>query len=64
MLLENKNAAVYGAGGAIGGAAAAAFAREEIPHDPQGIPLLWALMIVGLAGPTAIVRSSAEADAE
>jgi NADP-dependent 3-hydroxy acid dehydrogenase YdfG len=28
MLLENKNAVVYGAGGAIGGAVARAFARE------------------------------------
>ena len=29
MLLENKNAVIYGAGGAIGGAVARAFAREE-----------------------------------
>jgi len=28
MLLENKNAVVYGAGGAVGGALARAFARE------------------------------------
>jgi 3-oxoacyl-[acyl-carrier protein] reductase len=28
MLLEGKNAVVYGGGGAIGGAAARAFARE------------------------------------
>jgi NAD(P)-dependent dehydrogenase (short-subunit alcohol dehydrogenase family) len=28
MLLENKNAIVYGGGGAIGGAVARAFARE------------------------------------
>jgi NADP-dependent 3-hydroxy acid dehydrogenase YdfG len=28
MLLENKNAVIYGAGGAIGGATARAFARE------------------------------------
>jgi uncharacterized protein YbaA (DUF1428 family) len=28
MLLENKNALIYGAGGAIGGAVARAFARE------------------------------------
>ena len=28
MLLENKNAAIYGGGGAIGGAVARAFARE------------------------------------
>jgi 3-oxoacyl-[acyl-carrier protein] reductase len=28
MLLEDKNAVVYGAGGAIGGAVAQAFARE------------------------------------
>ena len=28
MLLKNKNAIVYGAGGAIGGAVARAFARE------------------------------------
>ena len=28
MLLNNKNAVVYGAGGAIGGAVARAFARE------------------------------------
>ena len=28
MLLENKNAVVYGAGGAIGAAVAGAFARE------------------------------------
>src|SRR5688572_33135498 len=28
MLLKNKNAVIYGAGGAIGGAVARAFARE------------------------------------
>ncbi|MGH3147950.1 MAG: SDR family NAD(P)-dependent oxidoreductase, partial [Rubrobacter sp.] len=28
MLLENRNAVIYGAGGAIGGAVARAFARE------------------------------------
>jgi 3-oxoacyl-[acyl-carrier protein] reductase len=28
MLLEDKNAVIYGAGGAIGGALAPAFARE------------------------------------
>jgi NAD(P)-dependent dehydrogenase (short-subunit alcohol dehydrogenase family) len=28
VLLENKNAAIYGAGGAVGGAVARAFARE------------------------------------
>lgn len=28
MLLEDKNAVIYGAGGAIGGAVAPAFARE------------------------------------
>ena len=28
MLLENKNAVIYGGGGSIGGAAARAFARE------------------------------------
>lgn len=28
MLLKNKNAIIYGAGGSIGGAAARAFARE------------------------------------
>ncbi|MEJ7632177.1 MAG: SDR family NAD(P)-dependent oxidoreductase, partial [Rubrobacteraceae bacterium] len=28
MLLDNKNAVIYGAGGAIGGAVARAFARE------------------------------------
>jgi 3-oxoacyl-[acyl-carrier protein] reductase len=28
MLLENKNAVIYGAGGAIGGAVARAFASE------------------------------------
>ncbi len=28
MLLENKNAVIYGAGGAIGGTVARAFARE------------------------------------
>ena len=28
MLLENKNAVIYGGGGAVGGAAARAFARE------------------------------------
>ena len=28
MLLEDKNAIIYGAGGAIGGAVARAFARE------------------------------------
>ena len=29
MLLKDKNAIIYGAGGAIGGAVARAFAREE-----------------------------------
>ena len=28
MLLENKNAVIYGAGGSVGGAVARAFARE------------------------------------
>jgi 3-oxoacyl-[acyl-carrier protein] reductase len=28
MLLENKNAVIYGAGGSIGSAVASAFARE------------------------------------
>ncbi len=28
MLLQNKNAVIYGGGGAIGGAVAGAFARE------------------------------------
>jgi NAD(P)-dependent dehydrogenase (short-subunit alcohol dehydrogenase family) len=28
MLLENKNAIIYGAGGAVGGAIARVFARE------------------------------------
>jgi 3-oxoacyl-[acyl-carrier protein] reductase len=28
MLLENKNAVIYGAGGSIGGAVARVFARE------------------------------------
>ena len=28
MLLKNKNAIIYGAGGSIGGAVARAFARE------------------------------------
>jgi NAD(P)-dependent dehydrogenase (short-subunit alcohol dehydrogenase family) len=28
MLLENKSAIIYGAGGAVGGAVARAFARE------------------------------------
>ena len=28
MLLENKNAVIYGGGGSIGGAVARAFARE------------------------------------
>ena len=28
MMLKNKNAIIYGAGGAIGGAVARAFARE------------------------------------
>ena len=40
MLLENKNAVVYGAGGSIGGVVARAFAREganqsEIVIEPK-----------------------------
>jgi hypothetical protein len=34
MLLENKNAVIYRAGGAIGGAVTRAFAREGIPCLP------------------------------
>jgi NAD(P)-dependent dehydrogenase (short-subunit alcohol dehydrogenase family) len=34
MLLENKNAVIFGAGGAIGGAVARAFARD----GARGLP--------------------------
>ncbi len=30
MLLKNKNAVIYGGGGAIGGAVARTFARDEL----------------------------------
>ena len=39
MLLENKNAIVYGGGGAIGGAVARAFAREGANVFLAGEPL-------------------------
>jgi NAD(P)-dependent dehydrogenase (short-subunit alcohol dehydrogenase family) len=38
MLLEGKNAVIYGAGGSVGGAVAATFAREgapRVPHRPD-----------------------------
>ncbi len=35
MLLENKNAVIYGGGGAIGGAVARAFAREGARGWPR-----------------------------
>ena len=37
MLLERKNAVIYGAGGAIGGTVARAFAREggAFRHSPK-----------------------------
>ena len=42
MLLEDKVAVIYGAGGAIGGAVARAFAprgRQAVPHGPQAGPV-------------------------
>ena len=36
MLLEHKNAIIYGAGGSIGGAVSRAFAREEHPRPLAG----------------------------
>jgi 3-oxoacyl-[acyl-carrier protein] reductase len=36
MLLENKNAVIYGGGGAIGGAIARAFAQEGARVFPAG----------------------------
>ncbi len=32
MLLEDKNAVIYGGGGSVGGAVARAFAREGLPR--------------------------------
>lgn len=37
MLLENKNAVIYGGGGSIGGARARAFAREGATALPERI---------------------------
>jgi NAD(P)-dependent dehydrogenase (short-subunit alcohol dehydrogenase family) len=37
MLLENKNAVIYGAGGAIGAAVARAFARDGAKVDRVGL---------------------------
>ena len=39
MLLENKNAVIYGAGGAIGSAVAHAFAREGLECSSPVVPL-------------------------
>jgi NAD(P)-dependent dehydrogenase (short-subunit alcohol dehydrogenase family) len=36
MLLKNKNAVIYGAGGAVGGAVARAFAREGAKVTVRG----------------------------
>jgi NAD(P)-dependent dehydrogenase (short-subunit alcohol dehydrogenase family) len=53
MLIENKNAVIYGGGGAIGGAVARAFAREGAkvflagrtrPDHRSRSPRLWMLM--------------------
>jgi len=38
MLLEDKNAVIYGAGGSIGGAVARAFAREGAKVHLSGRP--------------------------
>lgn len=38
MLLENKVAVIYGAGGPIGGAVARAFAREGTCSSSPGAP--------------------------
>ena len=40
MLLENKNTVIYGAGGAIGGAVARTFAREESNVHRPIVPLM------------------------
>jgi hypothetical protein len=45
MLLEKKNAVIYGAGGAVGGAVARAFAREgqgsSLPVTPEHPSRRW-----------------------
>jgi len=40
MLLKNKNAVIYGAGGSIGGAVARAFAREGAESSSPVVPFL------------------------
>src|ERR1700744_3668322 len=45
MILKNKNAVIYGAGGAIGGAVARAFAREGAKvfltgHSPDSLEIV------------------------
>jgi len=40
MLLETKNAVIYGAGRSIGGAAARTFAREEITEGIVDLTML------------------------
>ena len=42
MMLENKTALIYGAGGAIGGAVARAFSDATTPlHISRGRSVLW-----------------------
>src|SRR4029434_1702027 len=63
MLLENKIAVIYGAGGAIGGAVARAFAREGarlFPAGRHGAPVEVAAKEVASAGGSA---EAAEVDA-
>jgi len=63
MLLENKNAVIYGAGGAIGGAVARAFAREGARVFLAGRTLAKVEAVAGEISAAGGTVESAEVDA-
>ena len=63
MLLENRNAIIYGAGGAIGGAVARAFAREGANLYLTGRTLQKLDAVAEAIGSTGGVVETAQVDA-
>ena len=56
MLLEGKNAVIYGVGGAIGGAVARAFAREGVKVFLAGRTLAKVEAVAGRSPPRVLGR--------
>ena len=63
MLLEDKNAVIYGAGGSIGGAAARAFAREDAKVHLAGRTLESLEEVAGQIRSAGGVAETAQVDA-